>query len=179
MPLNINCLKEFLILIAGPIFQVFSSLILIFFLPLDKELIISYHQGILLFNLLPIYPLDGGKIVNLFLNLFIPYKLSLKVCIYLGYFLITSLFLLQRNITINIIVMVFLVIILITKEKQRINFQYHKFILERYLNNYNFRKSKLINNSNNFYRNRRHIIHEDGNYYLENEYLRKKMQKKR
>ncbi len=177
MPLNINSLKEFIILIAGPLFQTLGSLILISFLPLDKELIKNYHQGILLFNLLPIYPLDGGKIVNLFLNLFIPYKLSLKICIYLGYFIVTTIILIQRSLTINLIVMVFLVGILITKEKKKINFQYHKFILERYLNNYNFRKSKLINNSNNFYRGHRHLIHDGENYYLEKDYLQKKCKK--
>lgn len=177
MPLNINSLKEFSILIAGPIFQILGSLILIYFLPLNKELILTYHHGILFFNLLPIYPLDGGKIINIFLNLFIPYKLSLKLCIYLGYFLITTIFIYQKRLTINVIVMVVLTLILITKEKQRINYIYNKFILERYLNNYKFRHSKLINSSDNFYRNHRHIIKENGNYYLEREYLSKKMQK--
>lgn len=177
MPLNTSSLKEFLILIAGPIFQILGSLILIYFLPLNKELILTYHHGILLFNLLPIYPLDGGKIINLFLSLFIPYKLSLKLCIYLGYFLIITIFIYQKSLTINLIVMVILTLILITKEKQKINFIYNKFILERYLNDYKFRRSKLINSSDNFYRNHRHIIKENGNYYLEREYLSKKMQK--
>lgn len=177
MPLNINSLKEFLILIAGPIFQILGSIILVYLIPLDKNLITTYHRGILIFNLLPIYPLDGGKIINLFFNLFIPYKLSLKLCVYLGYFLITLIFIFQKKLTINILVMTILILILITKEKRKINFTYNKFILERYLNNYSFRKSKLINNSDGFYRNRRHIIKENGNYYLENEYLCKKMQK--
>lgn len=177
MPLNINYLKEFLILIMGPLFQVLGSFILISFIPLEKNLINTYNEGILFFNLLPIYPLDGGKIVNIFLNTFIPYKLSLKLCIYLGYIIVISIIFVQKNLTINLLIMICLILFLITKEKRRINYLYHKFILERYLNNYSFSKSRLIKDSNNFYRNCRHIIQENGKYYLEKEYLDKKMQK--
>lgn len=177
MPLNISSLKEFIILIAGPFFQVIASLILIKILPEDKELINIYHYGILIFNLLPVYPLDGGKIINLFFNVFLPYKLSLRLCIYLSYFVVSMILILQKSITLNIIIMLFTMLILTTKEKRRINLLYNKFILERYLNNYKFHKSKLINSSDNFYRNYRHIIKENGKYYLESDYLNKKMQK--
>lgn len=177
MPLNISSLKEFIILIAGPFFQVIASLILIKVLPEEKQLINLYHYGILIFNLLPVYPLDGGKIVNLLFNVFLPYKLSLRLCIYLSYFIVLIILIFQKSITLNIIIMLMTMLILTTKEKRRINLLYNKFILERYLNNYQFRKSKLINSSNNFYRNRRHIIKENGKYYLERDYLNKKMQK--
>lgn len=177
MPLNISSLKEFIILIAGPFFQVIASLILFKILPKDKELINIYHYGILIFNLLPVYPLDGGKIINLFFNAFLPYKLSLRLCIYLSYFVVSMILILQKSITLNIILMLLTMLILTTKEKRRINLLYNKFILERYLNNYKFRKSKLINSSDNFYRNYRHIIKENGKYYLESDYLNKKMQK--
>lgn len=177
MPLNFSIIKEFLILLAGPIFQFIASFLLIITLPLDKELILAYHYGILLFNLLPIYPLDGGKIVNLFLSLFIPYKLSLKYSIYFSYIIIIIILFIKRNFTINILIMTILSVILITKEKRKINHIYNKFILERYLNNYHFKKSKIINNINHFYKNNRHIVKVDGKYYLEKDYLSKKYQK--
>lgn len=177
MPLNTSLIKEFIILVAGPLHQVFASIILIKIMPLDKNIIMLYHYGILFFNLLPIYPLDGGKIVNIFLSIFIPYRLSLKISIYISYLSLLIVILIKRSLTINIIVMTVLSIILITKEKQKINHIYNKFILERYLNNYNFKKTCIIKNINNFYRNKRHLIKDRGNYYLENEYLAKKYQK--
>lgn len=177
MPLNFSNLKEFLILISGPIFQIIASFILINIFNLEKDLVLVYHYGILFFNLLPIYPLDGGKIVNLFLSNFIPYKLSLKISIYFSYLFLLLIIFLKKSITINILVMTILGIILITKEKKRINYLHNKFILERYLNNYNFKKSTIVKNINNFYKNKRHLIEEEGNYYLENDYLQKKYKK--
>jgi len=178
MPLNISSVKEFIILIAGPSFQIIASFILIEFFLLDKNIVLTYHYSILLFNLLPIYPLDGGKLINLFLNIYFPYKLSLKISIYFSYITLLIIVFVKKSITINIIVLISLSFILITKEKRRINHLYNKFILERYLNNFHFKKSKLINNPSKFYRNHRHIIKEEDNYYLEKEFLLKKFQKK-
>lgn len=177
MPLNISILKEFIILIFGPIFQVIASIILIIIMPSEKELILIYHYSILFFNLLPIYPLDGGKIVNLLLSLFIPYKTSLKISVYLSYTFLLLIVFSVKKFTINILCMLILSIILITKENKRIVHMYNKFILERYLNKYHFKKCTIVNNLNKFYRNKRHLIKERDNYYLESEYLIKKYQK--
>ncbi len=72
--------------------------------------------------------------------------------------------------------MLILALFLITKEKRKVNHLHNKFILERYLNNYNFNNSKIVNNINNFYRNRRHLVKENYIYYLEKDYLIKKYQ---
>jgi len=176
MPLNISSQKEFLILIFGPLFQIVGSKILIFLFPYDYELIMAYHQGILIFNLLPIYPLDGGKLVNLFLNEITPYKQSLKIVTILSYGIILLIIVKSKKININLIVMVLMLLFLINKERKKINEKYNKFLLERYLNNYSFAKSKVINNKDKFYRNTRHIIYENNHYYLEKEYLIKKFQ---
>ena len=177
MPLNFSILKEFIILVAGPIFQTLASFFLILIMPSNKDLILAYHNGILFFNLLPIYPLDGGKIINLIFSLFFPFKLSLKYSIYISYFVLITILFIKKSFTINIVVILVLSLILITKEKRKINQLYNKFILERYLNNYNFKNSKMVNNINNFYRSRRHLVKENDNYYLEKDYLIKKYQK--
>lgn len=137
-----------------------------------------YHYGILIFNLLPIYPLDGGKLLNLIFSLFIPYIHSLNLSIIISY--ITVFLLLINNINrlkINTIIMVIFLLIKVYLEQNQINYIYEKFILERYLNNYKFKKSKLINNSKHFYKNNRHIIRQNKQYLLEKEYLQKKYQK--
>ena len=52
MNLNIHPLKEFVIVLMGPLFQYISYFILINLF--EKEIVQAYHYGILLFNLLPI-----------------------------------------------------------------------------------------------------------------------------
>ena len=174
--LNINPIKEFLILIMGPLFQLLGSFILIRIMPYNKEIINIYNYGILGFNLLPIYPLDGGKLLKIVLDNFITYKNSFKLTIIISYLIVFIIWLINKS-TINILVMISFLVLLITKEKSKLNYYYQKFILERYLNNYKFKNSKIISNDNNFYRNKKHIIKSNDKYYLEREYLEKMYKK--
>ena len=170
IPLNIKPIKEFFILVMGPLFQCFAYFILLRIMP-DKDKIISiYHFGILSFNLLPIYPLDGGKLLKIVLDKFINYKDSLKLIIIISYILVILIFVIKIK-KINIIIMTIFLLLLITKEKNKINSIYNKFILERYLNNYKFKKSRIISSKDYFYRDKSHIIKKDDKYYLEKEYL--------
>lgn len=175
MNLNIHPLKEFIIIISGPLFQFIAYIFLITLF--EKEIVNVYHIGILLFNLLPIYPLDGGKLLNIIMSSFIPYKKSLKLSVYLSYIFIIFIFIRNNNIKLNMIITIILLMILVIKEELKIEYKYHKFILERYLNNYHFKKSSIITNENNLYRNRRHLFKIKDKYYLESEYLYKKHQK--
>lgn len=178
LPLNASYFKELLILISGPIAQVLANLFLQLLLPKYHQLISLYHYGILIFNLLPIYPLDGGKLLQLFLSSILPYKQSLKISILISYITIIILTIINiSNLKLNIIVMLLFLLVKVYSEQNKINYIYEKFILERYLNNYNFKNSKLINSSKDFYKNNRHIIKEKDYYYLEKDYLIKKYQK--
>ena len=172
MDLNISINKELLILINGPIFQHLAYLLLLMLMPTKNELISTYHYSILMFNLLPIYPLDGGKLVKLLLNKIISYKRSLKLLIYLSYLVTIVLFIITKK-NIIIFIMISLLLILITKEKNKIDYIYNKYLLERYLNNYNFKSNKIINSINNLYRDKKHLIYKNNKYVLEKEYLEK------
>lgn len=177
MPLNINKYKELLILIMGPIFQCIAYIILINLFNDYTKMINYYHFHILVFNLLPIYPLDGGKIINILLSEFIPYKKSLYISIKISYLIVlVFLFKLEQN-YLNIIIMELLLIILINKENKKIEYVYNKFLLERYLNNYKFKKINIINSANNFYRDKEHLLKNNGKYYTEHEFLTKKYKK--
>ena len=137
-----------------------------------------YHYQILIFNLLPIYPLDGGKILNLLFTINIPYKKSLYLSTIISYMVL--LLILIKNIKqlkINILVMLIFLLYKIIKENKKITSLYEKFILERYLNNYLFKDTKLINNIYDFYRNKSHIIKENNKYYYEKDYLYRKYKK--
>ena len=177
MPINTPIIVELLILINGPIFQTIAYIILLYLFNNYRDLVTLYHVGILLFNLLPIYPLDGGKLLNLLFNTFISYKKSLKIMIYISYIITIFIFIINNNIKINIIVMGLFLLYLIKNESNKIELKYNKFLLERYLNNYNFKNIKIINNINKMYRGKKHIIKCNGNYYLENELLEKKYKK--
>ena len=67
MKLNISSYKELLIAISGPIFQIFGYILLNKYI--RDNIYLYYNLIILMFNLIPIYPLDGSKIVNSFLNM--------------------------------------------------------------------------------------------------------------
>jgi len=172
MDLNISIKKELLILINGPLFQYLAYLILLIIMPNRKEIINIYHYSILSFNLLPIYPLDGGKLLKLLFNKIFSYKYSLKLIINLSYLVLLIILIISKK-NINLFVMTSLLLILITKEKNKINYIYNKYLLERYLNNYKFKNTKIISDINNLYRDNKHIIKQDNIYYLEKEYLEK------
>ena len=175
MKLNITLVKELFILIMGPLFQYIAYLILNIVLNNYKDVIYNYHMGILIFNLLPIYPLDGGKLINIFLNIIFPYKKSMDISIIISIFSVLFLIIINiNNIKINIVIIVLFLLYIIIKEYKRIEYLYNKFLLERYLYKYKYRFIKIINNKNKFFRDRNHIIKEDNKYYLEKDYLEKK-----
>ena len=178
LPINSHPLKELFILIFGPIFQQIAYYLLLKLYPYDTNMIQIYHYGILLFNFMPIYPLDGGKILLLFLSITNPYKKSLKITIRISYIIILTILIFNLNkIKINTIVTICFLIYKTTKEYHQINLIYEKFILERYLNNYTFKKIKIVDSMNDFFKNKAHIIKENNKYYLEKEYLLKKIKK--
>ncbi len=147
-------------------------------MPHYTSFITMYHYGILIFNLLPIYPLDGGKLLNLLLATKLPYKSSLILTIRISYLVTLIYFLINlSNLKLNVLLITTFLTLKIKDKERKINVSYEKFLLERYLNNYSFKESKLINDKNKFYKNRRHLIKENDDYYLEKEYLAKKYKK--
>lgn len=175
MSLNINPLKELLVLIMGPVFQNLAYFILLFLF--DYDLVNKYHLGILIFNLLPIYPLDGGKLLNIFFTKILPYKTSYKLVIIVSYIMTIIILISSRIITINVIITYIFLVYIIRKEQLKTDFLYNKFLLERYLNNYNYKKIKIVNNINNLYRTKNNIINDGNKYYYEREILEKKYNK--
>lgn len=175
---NISLAKEFLILIAGPLAQELTKIFLLLILPEYESIIIAYHYGILFFNLLPIYPLDGGKLINLLLSSFLPLRKSFTLSIYIGYLTLIFLFLVNiNNLNLNIIFIIIFLIYKLAYESHQINYLYQKFLLDRYLNNYKFKTTKIINNKDQFYRNNKHLLKIGDKYYYEKEFLSKMYKK--
>ena len=172
---NISLFKEFIILLFGPLFQILGWLLLIHLFPEKEVLISTYHYGILFFNLLPIYPLDGGKLLCLVFHTIFSYKKAFYFTFCVGYLLLLWFFIFTVfSFSFNVLFLSVFLLIKLMKEYQQIPYFYEKFLLERYLNHYYFKKSKLIRDSDKFCRGYRHLIKEGDFYYLEDEYLEKK-----
>ena len=174
MDQNISLLKEFLILIFGPIFQILAYLFLSKILPQYQNMIMIYHYSILIFNLLPIYPLDGGKLVNLLLSGVFSFKFSYYFSIIISYFFVGLFFLFNfKNLNINLFLVIIFLLFKITREYKNFNYCYQKFLLERYLENYNFKDTKIIKNESDFYRNKKHLLKIGDKYVWEKDFLAK------
>ena len=171
--LNIKINKELIVLFGGIFFQ------LLFFLLcyiLYKNYYITNHVYLIIkrinyllisFNFMPILPLDGGRLLNLILDKFFNYKLSiyLSIIISLLFLIIFSIY----NKTVYSIILSIFLFKSIYIEYLNIKYKFNRFILERYLNNYDFNKIKIINNINKMYRDYTHIINNE----FESKYLSK------
>lgn len=173
--LNKPLYQELIILLGGPFIQLIYFL---FFYLLFTKGIVSfrnytifkeYNYALLWFNLLPIYPLDGGRILNVINNYIFSFKLSNKFTIVFSYLFIIYILFKLRNINLNSMVMILGYEDYIYLKRQ--DYLYNKLLLERYINNFNFKKFKIISNKNNFYKDKRHIIKYNNSYITEKEYL--------
>lgn len=174
--------EELLILVMGPLVQ------MIFFLLLQccpfsiktQALLTTYHYSILLFNLLPIYPLDGGKLLQIFFSYYLSYKRSIYVTFQVSFVLLFVLLLLflPYHISGNVVCMFILLLTKLIGEMKKREYYYQKFLLERYLNQYHFSKVKVIHNIKEMMRDKKHLIQMNDHYYSEKEILKKKYQKR-
>lgn len=160
--LNLPIYKEVLFLVMGPLSQIlFVFLIKLLYtigyvnaLTFDKIIIIN--KFLLTFNLLPILPLDGGKLVNNILDYFIPYKLSHKITIIISLLFIPFIFIINNKL-LGIVLIIFLlykIYLEINNNKHKLN----KLLLERKLKLYKFKKLKRINTFEEVKRNENFYI---------------------
>jgi stage IV sporulation protein FB len=158
--------EEFIIAILGPLFQ-----IIYFLIYKDNYIFNLYNKIILLFNLIPIYPLDGSKILNILLNKFISYKKSHLITIYISFIILFILF--NYNLSlITLLILLFIfkeVVIDLKKHKYYMN----KFFLEKYLYKINYKNKKIIKNINDMKKQTNHIVKNKNKYYFESEILNK------
>lgn len=181
IPINTKILKELMVAVAGVIFQSIYYLIILF---LYKNNVIrtyifnifqNYHYSILFFNLLPIHPLDGSKILSLILSKYLPYKLTLKLTIIFS--ILTTIIIIKTNyykFNYTTILIITIIVDNIIKYSKNINYYFNKFLLERYLYKYRFSKNKNINKIDNMYKEKYHVIKENNHYLTEKEYLKRR-----
>ncbi len=181
IPINTKISKELMIALSGVIFQSIYYLLILFLYKNNIirtyifEIFKNYHYSILFFNLLPIHPLDGSKIINLIMSKYLPYKLALKLTIVIS--IITAIIIIKINyykFNYTTILIITIIIDNLIKYSKNINYYFNKFLLERYLYKYHFSKSKNINKIDNMYKEKYHIIKENSHYLTEKEYLKRR-----
>ena len=159
--------QEFIIAILGPIFQ-----LTFYFIYKDNEIFNYYNLVILLFNLLPIHPLDGSKICNILLNEFISFKRSHILTIIISFIVFSVvLFFFKYNL---LLLLIFLFILIeLVKEINKHKYYFNRFLLERYLYQNNYKKKKTIDEIKKMKKQTKHIFKIRKKYYTEKEIIQK------
>ena len=171
--INTNSKKILLISLGGIIFQILFMTILYLLYNLNiiniyiYKLFLENNIYIIIFNLLPIYPLDGFKILNSILELLFNYKKSINLIFIINIITIILFFLyLYINKITNYLIIIFLLINLINYIKE-LKHIVNKFYLERYIYDIKYNGLISINNINEMYKNKYNYI----NGINEKEYL--------
>ena len=178
--INKDINEEILVATSGVIFQFIFYLIIVYLNHINiirdytLNIYTLYNNQIIFFNLMPIYPLDGAKIINLLLSKFFNYNLSNKLTIIIS-LMGMSLFILTSSYNHNYSYIMVLSVLIIYNYKfiKQLKYIYNRFLLERYLYNISYPKIKIINNGNKMYKNNSHIIKVNNNYITEKKYLSK------
>lgn len=182
--LNRPIKEECYIVLAGPLCQ-FLFYLVCYFLFVNNFLLIStftliknYHYALLIFNLLPIYPLDGSKLLNLLLNKFVAYKTSNLITIYVSFIVLfvimLNLIFLDLNICFYLLLFILLFKTYTLWRNQLLIF--NKFLLERYLYNFHFPKLKLIYgyHLHKLRRDKKHLFYINNKWITERALLKKR-----
>lgn len=169
--INRPLIEEFLVAISGILLQLIFYNFIKYYIDYKYFSIINYF--IILFNLIPIYPLDGSKILNVFFNIITSYKNSLNLTLIVSYIFIIIFILLFFKINKIIAFILIFLMFEVNKLKKDKKELFNKFLLERYLNEFKFRKKKTVNSVDKMKKDYRHLFYIDGKYLTERYFLKK------
>ena len=173
--LNVCLWQEWLVLIMGPLVQLVVVFLLSFMTSTsDYSLCLQYSNWLLFFNLLPIYPLDGGKLLLLLNQHFFSFYSSYRFIFTLSYFLVFTALLSCLLFTFHLLLFLslFLLKVKLYQEIERIPVYYQKFLFERYLTRFPFHKHKQISSLRQMKRDTYHYFLQNGTIISEYEYLK-------
>lgn len=177
--------EEFLIAVSGFLFQTLFYLISFFLYKkglLDSGLIVliqKYHYSIFIFNLLPIIPLDGSKIINVLLNEVFSFKKSLEITSEVSFITIVLIasYMLFSSVKVEfsyVMILLFLIKKIVSFYKD-IPHLFNRFLFERYAYPNKYKKINIINGYrlDKLKRQKKHIFIINKKRYKEKEILSK------
>lgn len=162
--INESLIKSFLVSVFGFVFQFFYFFVIIILykngviVSNTYEIFKIYNINILLFNILPIIPLDGSKILNIFFNKFISYKRSCYLSVYVSLISLIVILVNLEKFNYSYIILITLLLNNIYLYYKNISYYFYKFLLERYLYKLRYNKILLINNEDKMRKGYSHII---------------------
>lgn len=171
--LNRPIIEEFIIALMGPIFQI------IFYFIINSYVSYSWFDSanvfLLLFNLLPIIPLDGSKMLHCIMDIIFSYQVSHKIILWISivFLFIGGLFCFYLN---NLIFYIMFICILmkVIEEYRGSSLRFQKFLLERYLYSYYFKKTKKVYKgiTTGMYRDYKHVFFMNNHWISERKILK-------
>lgn len=171
--LNRPIVEELIIAVVGPIFQV------VFYLFIHRYVNYPWFKdanlAILLFNLLPIIPLDGSKILHSIMDVLFAYQVSHKIILWISIVLliIGSIMCFYLN-NLIIYIMFICIVVKVVEEYNTSELRFQKFLLERYLYTYHFHKTrKLYGGETGMYRDYNHVFFINHKWVSEKNFLKK------
>ena len=164
MLINTNSLKVILISLAGMINQLLLWIIIYIFFKVGfiniyyYDIFLKYNLYIILFNLIPIYPLDGFKILNSFLELFISFKNSINLSFFINVvcLLLFLIYLYIYKVS-NYVIVIFLFVNLINYIKE-IRYIMNKFYVERIIYDLEYYGLVSVKTKNDMFKNKLNYI---------------------
>lgn len=131
----------------------------------------SYNSFIIIFNLFPINPLDGYKILKLFIEKFLPYKYSFYLGFWISVLVLFVLFFSSSSFVFNNIFVFLFLFYMCFKEIHSLKFLLNRFYVERMHRTFNFKK-KNIYKIEHMYKNKNNILNgHNESHYLKSMYF--------
>ena len=169
--INRPLIEEFLIAISGIVVQIIFYLLIKNSIKYEYFNMINYF--IILFNLIPIYPLDGSKILNVIFNVFTSYKNSISLTCIVSYICIILLIFYFFNVNKLIALIIVFLLLEVNKLYKQRNELFNKFLLERYLREFKFKHKRTITSVDKMKKDYKHLFYIDGKYLTESYFLKK------
>lgn len=171
---NENINKELLVAVSGLFFQTLFSLVMTKFIGDYKtvELFELYNKSMFIYNILPIYPLDGSKILTLILSKYFSFR-KVNILTVIISLVVLVLFIRVTKFNYSMVMVVSILLFDIYKFYLNLEYLYNRFLLERYLYRFNYQKLRIVEDKNNMYKDCRHLIKNDKKYQKEEEMLGK------
>ncbi len=177
--LNKPMKEEFFVTIMGPLFQIVGYLL--FKDHINDQLFSFYHYALLFFNLLPIVPLDGSKIIHLILQRFFSFYKSYQLLLLCSFIIATVLLFVVgwKEKSIFLIMSFLLLFLQLYKLYKEYHYYFKKFLLERYLYKIEFSKRHIIYGTSlkEMKRDYKHLFYTENNYVTEHQMLKKTFDK--
>lgn len=170
--INTSLFEQFIVTLLGPLFQILFYFILCYFFPISDS--VRYYNFVLLvFNLLPIYPLDGSKFLYVLLCLIFPFRYSHLILIFVSILFIIFVCVFVGHFDFLVYLILIFLLVKCIEELRNHRLIFNKFLLERFTYDFDFKHVKYALNSNMMYLWCRHFFYVNGNYVTERDFIRK------